>query len=195
MEVAMTARRFLPTLFLGVLLGAAGSAGADALRPMEAASLYAADARADVSRLVGLAQRVPDPTLRDRMLGSLGRVDARLTDIQRLEASLPDRPTRPPPAPTVYVTSDAELASILGAVKREPFSDDKLAVLRSATYGRWFTVAQVGVFVDAMTFSSEKVDAAAMLFPQVVDPQSWYLIYGYLTFSSDKDDLRRRTGV
>jgi hypothetical protein len=49
--------------------------------------------------------------------------------------------------------------------------------------------------VDAFTFGDDKVSAASMLFPQVEDKENWFEIYSVLDFDSDRESLRRKTGI
>ena len=97
---------------------------------------------------------------------------------------------QPAPAP---VPDANTFASLLAAVDRTPFADEKLAVLGSISRGRSFTVYQVVQLVNEMPFADTKVEAAVMLYPLVVDVQNWYLVYDTIPFSSSRDELRRRT--
>jgi hypothetical protein len=81
------------------------------------------------------------------------------------------------------------------AIENEAFDDGKLAVLQTAARGNHFTVSQASTLVSLLTFSDGKVDAAATLYPLVVDPENWYQIYGVFDFDSDKEALRSRLGL
>lgn len=110
----------------------------------------------------------------------------------------------PPPPKVVYVEPVVEegpvacdagdFERVLSAVKAESFSDGKQEVLRGATYDRYFTAEQVKRMIGEFTFGDDKVNAAATMYPKVVDLQNWYLVYGAFTFDSDKDKLRQRVG-
>jgi hypothetical protein len=91
------------------------------------------------------------------------------------------------------VASAQELSQIRRAIAAESFGDDQLAVLRAASQGRHFTSAQVLSLMEQFTFSDERIDAAVLLYPQVLDQQNWYTVYSALSFSSDKSTLRSRT--
>ena len=55
----------------------------------------------------------------------------------------------------------------------EAFGDGKIAILRDASRGRAFTTGQVARIMDDFVFDDDKVDAAALLYPQVSDPWNW----------------------
>jgi hypothetical protein len=105
------------------------------------------------------------------------------------------------PPPEVIVVDPGPIAcspddfrGVLAAVENEPFPDGKLAVVRDAASHRWFTVAQVIALMGQMSFSSNKVDVGAELYGRTVDRENWYQVFAALTFDSDKQELRRRTG-
>lgn len=103
-------------------------------------------------------------------------------------------PAEPTPPPGPLVTAPDELARIQGAIEQASFSKDKLAVLRSASRERAFTSEQVLTLVRGFSFGNDKVEAAALLHPKVVDPENWYVVYGAFDFESDKRKLRQRIG-
>ncbi len=88
--------------------------------------------------------------------------------------------------------SAGEHGRLLAAVQNEAFSEAKLLVLRDAAAYSWFTVDQVVAFMGAMTFGKDKVEAATLLHPRVIDLENWYRVYGMLTFDSEKQELRER---
>lgn len=123
----------------------------------------------------------------------LARVERRLVEVARDRHAQQSPPiVVVPPAPQAMAGPDFQ--ALIGELDRHAFSDDKLAVLRSVAPHVLFHVDQVKAVMDAFSFGSDKVEAAAMLFPRTVDRERWYLVYSSLTFSSDKDELRRRTG-
>ena len=88
--------------------------------------------------------------------------------------------------------NERALDDVLYSLDRARFSSDKLAIIsdvaRRYTYSTW----AVEQMVRRLTFSGDRVDALAMLYPRVHDTQSWFRVYELLTFSSDRDALRRR---
>lgn len=183
--------RSVPSFVAGVVFGLSLSASvAFAGGPFDSVLRSLRGAADEATQIQTIAYQVRDPYVRDQLVQSSGRLTQRLADARgalRNEAA--------PPAPRGPVaTPEFDFGQVLGAMSREPFSDDKFAVLRDASRGRFFTTDQVIRLMEQFPFSSYKVDAAAMLYPQVVDPWNWYNAYSALTFSSDKATLRSRTG-
>lgn len=175
-------------LIIGVLLGALSTLGmATAASPARQADLLLSEARLELAEARSLVNAAAhSPGARQRLQERLGALDGTLSSLDRTLDVLQE-----PPAPVAV--SAGELRQIQGAVAAESFSDDRLEVLRDAARGRHFTTAQVIALMDLFSFSDDKIDAAALLYPSVVDPQSWYTVYGSLTFSGDKAALRART--
>jgi hypothetical protein len=181
-------------LLAGIILGATLTgdlAVATTPPPRDSVAYMLVQADDEAAALDRLAREVIDPNLRDRLLFRISRLDAAL-DEALFQMGRATRPA-PPPVVVVRTTSEPELLAILGAIQNEPFGDGKMAVMSSAISGRPFTASQAGRIMDAFTFDDDKVEAAAMLYPLVVDLQNWYTVYGHLTFSSSKDELRART--
>ncbi len=101
----------------------------------------------------------------------------------------PAPPPAPPPAgPTAM--ADRDFAGFLEALKKESFSSDKLGLITTVARTGWFSIAQVGLVLDELPHSSDKVDAARILAPKVVDRQNAWKLNEHLTFSSDKDAVQ-----
>ena len=175
-----------PTVILSFLLGAVFSFGA-----AEATSHYRQldrlleEVHEDIDDVQALLPTVPSHSRR-ALARELVDLEGSALELQAAIDSIHG------PAVPVAVSPE-EFSRIRRAVAAESFADDQLAVLRSASQGRRFTTAQVSAVMELFSFSDDKVDAAAMLYPQVVDPHNWYTVYDALTFSSDKDMLRKRT--
>lgn len=105
-----------------------------------------------------------------------------------LPPSLPPEPVGPIPM------SPAQLRSLQAAMESEAFGDSRLAVLRDACRPNFFTVDQAVTLVGLFDFGDDKVQAAAMLHPQLVDPENFFRVYGVFEFDSDKEELRERLG-
>jgi hypothetical protein len=76
-------------------------------------------------------------------------------------------------------------------IRREPFADGKVAVIRDVVRHAHLTSAQAEIVVRAVQ-SWGQVDAAVALYPRVLDKESFHVVVSALTFDSDRDDLRRR---
>lgn len=113
---------------------------------------------------------------------------------ERRERNRPPVIVQPPEPPPPMPVNGAELNGIITALNDAAFSREKLAILRSASASRWFTVDQVVRIMHTFDFGRDKVEAAAMLHEAVVDRENWYQVYSALTFGSDQRKLRERVG-
>ena len=103
----------------------------------------------------------------------------------------PAVPAQPaPPAPPKPM-DEASLSSLVSAVEKASFSDQQVDVLRTAAAHNHFTCAQVVRLIGPIHFSTDRVNAVRVLAPQVVDPQNAYVIEDALTFSSEKEEVRK----
>lgn len=96
----------------------------------------------------------------------------------------------PPPASPQPMAEPA-LVALVNAVTSATFGDDQVDVLRTAAAHNSFTCAQVVRLVAPIAHSSDKVDAITALAPKVLDPENAHVIEGALTFSSDKEAVRK----
>ncbi|MCB9761344.1 MAG: DUF4476 domain-containing protein [Alphaproteobacteria bacterium] len=106
----------------------------------------------------------------------------------------PVRPAHHVPAPVVDcgppMMSPGAFTALVRAIDDEPFSSDRLDLVR-AIPGRYaITIHQLGQLLDTLTFSSEKIDAARMLRGSVVDPENAWRLNDHLTFSSEKREIQ-----
>lgn len=173
------------TLIVGAFLGALSTLGmATAASPARHAEQLIDEARMELAEAQSLVDAAAhSQSARSRLRSSLSDLDGTLRTLDRTL----DGPTGP------QVVSSQDLSRIRSSIAAESFSDDRLAILRDASRGRYFTSAQVLSMMELFSFSDDKVEAAVILFPRVVDQQNWYTVYSGLTFSSDKDRLRAQT--
>lgn len=129
------------------------------------------------------------------------RTVSRARDLRRAIAALDVRRAEiarfaiAPPVPTgPCALSPQAFAAVVGAIRNEHFDDGRLAVLRSAAASSFFTVDQVRQVMAEFTFGDGKIGAADLLYDRTLDRERWFLLYAELTFSSEKEELRRRTG-
>jgi hypothetical protein len=89
----------------------------------------------------------------------------------------------------------APLDQLKAAIDSESFGDGKVAVLSASAAGNWFTTDQVIELLPLFAFSDDRVDAAVVLYPKVLDPENWFRVYGAFDFDGDKDEVRSRLGL
>jgi hypothetical protein len=90
--------------------------------------------------------------------------------------------------------SESDFGSVLQAVAGETFSRSKLELLRDVSIDRWYSSSQVRRMLDEFKFDNDKVEAAVVMHPRVVDLQNWFKVHDAFTFDSSKDELRQRVG-
>ncbi len=143
-----------------------------------------------------LARRLPPCDVRDELLGEIrrtqrlaGRMASNTERLLWVAGSLvPERSYSP------QAMSDDEFGRIRAALQRQWWDDARQRLLLDVARDRMFSTRQVAQVMALFTFGDAKVEAAATLYPQVVDPQEFYAVYDSLTFGSEKDELRRRIG-
>lgn len=102
---------------------------------------------------------------------------------------------QPEPEPQYYPMEDAKFAQLLAQIENEPFSSGKLSIISMAVDYNYFTSGQTRQVVSALTFSSDKIEAAVLMHPMVLDPESFYQVFTAFTFESSKTEVRARLGI
>lgn len=142
----------------------------DMLRPGEGASVTVAGSEGSLSLVVEVSGEEPPPAVQV---------------VEVVEVMEPQVFPMPPPA----------FGVLREAIGDESFDDEKLALLRDAVRYNVFFVDQAIQLIELFTFSDGKVEAGVILYPQVIDIENWYRVYGAYTFDSDKEELRRKLGL
>ncbi len=94
----------------------------------------------------------------------------------------------PAPAPEGPEAMDAgAFAKLIAAIDNASFSDDKLAVVRTAATKNWFSIDQVGQIVDHLNFGNHTVNAVGAVAARVVDPENAFQLSSHFDFSGDAD--------
>lgn len=91
--------------------------------------------------------------------------------------------------------SDEQFAEFLVSLRAESFASGRMRLLQVAARDNYFTAAQVQTVVAELTFSSNKVDAAVLMYPRVVDQDDFYTVLGAFTFESSKRAVRQRLSL
>lgn len=104
----------------------------------------------------------------------------------------PPGPGYPPPA--MPMPPD-RFASLLSQVRGLAFRDEKLARIRDyMSPTTFFTTNQIGQLMQTTPFGSDRIRIAELLWPRVVDPDSFPELVSLLTFESERNELRRKLG-
>ncbi len=145
-------------------------------------------ARAELATLLAETE---DPEVR----ASLERIDARLSEAQGEPVSTPQVEPEPPAEPSPDNTAKSactpeEYQAVVADLERQDFTADKLHTLEKAGARLHFTTDQLLGLLDGLDFGADKVRAAALLHPRLVDPQDFDRVYEVLDFDSDREALR-----
>ncbi len=81
----------------------------------------------------------------------------------------------------------AEFNHLLLTIKNASFSDEKIAIIRSAASGHCFTVPQALTILSQLSFDDDKLIAAKILANALINPQDAYLLADAFTFSDTKE--------
>lgn len=119
-----------------------------------------------------------------------GNVFWRLTDSAR-PPPFHELPPPPAPAPPPRPMDPEHFHQLAHAIKAESFSQQKLGVLKSAAAHAFFTCAQVGRLIDLYTFGNDKVEAARIARPHIVDPENGFTLSSHFTFSTNKQAVQQ----
>ena len=150
------------------------------------------------AELAVLLSETEDPEVR----ASLERIDARLSEAQG-EAAEPETEPEPEPEPepeeapepspdntAKSACTPEEYQAVVADLEEQDFTADKLNALEKAGARLHFTTDQLLGLLDGLDFGADKVRAAALLHPRLVDPQDFERVYEMLDFDSDREALR-----
>lgn len=104
------------------------------------------------------------------------------------DAAPPPRMLPKGPLPMEYSSFD----QLVNNLKKLSFGSDRLNLVKDARKRHYFTTQQVRRLMRVFGFASEKVKAAAMLYPRTVDKQNFFKVYPDLKFESDREELRKK---
>ena len=165
----------LPVLFLALLAVPAHATDPGALRRELSHIERAAD---DLARF---NLDISDRLLRRRIAASIDEI---YEAAERMRLLL-DADTVPKPV------REEDLVPFLESVDRASFGDTKVDMITEFARSNWFTAAQVGLIAEKLPFGENKVGAILVLYPHIVDKENTYMLYEYVTFSDDRDKLKK----
>lgn len=148
-----------------------------------------------LDRARALALDAPRRQVDHELVEEIERAHDRLVRLQRRLRRAPVVQPEPPVIVEETVSplvafADPDFLAFLRQVKRAAFDDDRMLLLREVVKHRAFTTTQVIDVLDEVSF--EKVEAAVLLYPNVVDPESFVRVYDELNFTSDRRELAER---
>ena len=106
-----------------------------------------------------------------------------------------DRDERQPPPlpepPRVFPIDGQTFSALLHAIGAQAFSKDKLRVVEAGAASQFFLVQQVQQVLRGFSFSADRLAAARLLAPRILDRQNIFQLYGSFDFANDKAELKR----
>ena len=109
----------------------------------------------------------------------------------------PERPGRPeqgehrPGYGYNRVMNDQLFKTFYNNLKKEPFEDDRMALLNTALANSDFTSAQCLQVTKLYTFDDDRMAIMKKMYPRIVDKEAFFTVIATLTFSSNKDEMNK----
>lgn len=145
-----------------------------------------------VALLLDRAMNEDRPRKRDRLMQKARReVEALRRELRRAPPPPPATQPAYPPQPVVYPMDPAAFDALKRAVRTESFPRDQLRVIASAAPAHWFLTEQVRELLAQFTFPRDRLEAARLLRPRILDVENYYRLYASFEFPSDKAQLKQ----
>jgi len=142
----------------------------------------------DLKEARDVLKGVADKTTRDRLELLLTRSELRAVELEKSLAGAAPASITPP-------LSAEDFAKLMKSLKAESFDEGKASfVALFAQKGR-LTCEQAREILKAFSFDDDRVKSAVLLYPRVTDPENFFKVLDVFSFSSSKEDVRRKIGV
>ena len=82
--------------------------------------------------------------------------------------------------------NEKDFRTLRTALDREAGDAAKLAVLRTAAAGAYFTTVQAGQLIDRLVYRDDKLAAVPILKDRILDKQNAWQLYQHFTYREDK---------
>lgn len=109
----------------------------------------------------------------------------------------PGYPRGPGPGQVVIqpIAMDAtSFASLSAAVRDAAYSEQQVAIVKSAAERAYFSVDQVVALIGQARFEEVRIEIAVAAGGRVIDPDRWYLVDRAFSFSGSAEKVRQRLG-
>jgi hypothetical protein len=133
--------------------------------------------------LMELILDVPSRPLRRKMAAE---VDEVYEAAERIKLLVSQTDTVPKPIRA------EDLQEFLTSLANASFSDTKVDMVAEFAKSNWFTIDQVGLITEEVSFGDDKVETIVVLYSHIVDPENNYRLFEFLTFSDDREKLKLR---
>lgn len=85
--------------------------------------------------------------------------------------------------------SNVHFSELIVRLEREPFSENRLMIIRTIARSNFFLVGQVEELLDYFIFEDDRIEAVRLLYPTIADNENAYRLYDKFHFSSSKEEL------
>ncbi|MGG9971329.1 DUF4476 domain-containing protein [Ferruginibacter sp. SUN002] len=85
--------------------------------------------------------------------------------------------------------SSSQFEQFKQTIKKEVFSDTKVAIAKQGISSNYFSAGQVKEILQLFTFEDNKLDVAKYAYKYTIDQNNYYTILDVFTFSSSKTEL------
>jgi DNA-binding TFAR19-related protein (PDSD5 family) len=143
---------------------------------------------ADLREAQDVLKGITDRRTRERLELLLTRAELRANDVQKELAALA---AAAKPAPV----SDEDFAKILASLKGNAFDKDKLSFVQNLGKSRYYTCTQVRTLLKEFAFDGDRGKAAVALYPQILDPDNFFMVLEVFTFDSGRKAVRQNLGL
>ncbi len=86
---------------------------------------------------------------------------------------------------------EEKFVQLIDMLKKAPFESDRMDIVRTAARDNFFTSEQVKRIMETFQFDENRIKAAKILYPRVVDRENFFVVYSALTHSSSREELRK----
>lgn len=96
------------------------------------------------------------------------------------------------PAPIGPMAMPADdFSEMIGQMRNASFSSEQMTILQTAIGNHWLSTDQASAIISVFSFSSDKLAAAQIAVPRLVDPNQAFHLLKLMDFSSDKEKLKQ----
>jgi hypothetical protein len=143
----------------------------------------------DLSKARGVAQKVGDRATREKLELILSQAELRARNLSDDLAKAKAAPMAPP------ILSAAELDKLVNGLAKEPFDPGKYTYLENFGASSPMTCQQAARLLKSFTFDEQRIKAAKLLYPKLVDRQNFNDVLDTFVFEPNKAAARKAVGL
>jgi hypothetical protein len=167
--------------------------------PKKSGGITPLQARNQVDQLIkdlrearALTPKIGDRAIREKMELILNRAELRARDLSdELARARPaqSQATAPAALPT------AAFESLLKGLKRETFDSGKATYIENFAVTRPMSCEQAAALLKCFDFDKERIRAAELLYPHLVDRENFHEVLKVFVFDSSKNEVKKAVGL